>query len=222
MKLTIITIILMLFITTPVLGEIINPVDSFEEIESFPVNITVGAQHQIIYNFSLTHDINVSMNFSVSHPDIEYNEWDICYILNNKTIIPNETGPGIFSNETTMTIGDYELITTFRSVPNIMPGTYEFRSWLECDGIVIIYVKDKPSGGSSTWPIITPTPTPTPVDVTPVSIPVLVDESNETSMHIDITEPPQEPYSNYTIYSILGIIAVVLLAYAYSKRNKSE
>lgn len=219
MKFTITMIILMLFMTTPALGETINPVNNFLIIEDFPGNITSGSQDQIVYNFSLTHNINVAMNFSVSHPDINYSEWNVYYILNNETIVPNETGPGVFSNETTMAIGDYELITIFESLPNIVPGIYEFKSWLTYDGIEVASVVKK-SGGRRRYP--TPTPTPTPVNATPVSIPVLVDESNETSMHIDVPEPPQEPYSNYTIYGILGIIAVVLLAYAYSKRNKSE
>lgn len=215
----VITTIIMLLMVTPALGETINPVNSFLIIEDFPDNITAGSQYQIIYNFSLAYNVDVAMNFSISHPGIEDDEWNVSYILNGETIIPNETGPGIFSNETMMAIGDYELITTFESLPNIMPGTYEFKSWLTYDGIEVASVKKKSGGGRRYYP--TPTSTPEPVNATPEPTQTAVVDDETNASDDNVSEAPQEPDEKIGYLSgLLGITAVFILIYLYSLHKK--
>lgn len=221
MRLTIIAIILMLFFTAPALGETINPLENFVIIEDIPGNISIGSQYRVAYNFTLTHDIDVLMNFSVLHTDVDYGEWDVYYILDDTVIVPDEVEPGQFSSEIEMTVGNHEMVTVFRSLPNIVPDEYGFHSYLVYDGIIIASVERKSSGGSSTWPTPTPTPTPTdiPTNVTPIPTQTaVVNGTNVTDTNIS---EPAESSSNKCIWiGLLLIIGLIIAIYYRERKNR--
>ena len=189
-----------------------------------PDSIVAGSTYQVEYTFTTSHAMNVSINFSAIHIEPNFDDWDVCYVLNNSVIVPYEPSPGQFtSGEISVNASEHDLIITFSSVPNLTPGEYMFKIDIVSDEDVPEQATPKKSSGGGRRYYPTPTPTPSPVNATPEPTQTAVVNDDTNVSDDNVSEAPQEPdKENKFLYGLLGIIAVTILIYLYSLHKKQE
>lgn len=163
-KIIILTITLLSFIST---ASADNPISDFKTIIPIPDNIVAGSTYQSEYTFIVIHQTTVFINFTIEHPDVNYDDWYIYYILNKNIITPNETSPGTFSSdELTLLAGDFNLTLYIQPIPNVNYSEYNYDLSLNPVNIPIPPTPSTPDddsfggfGGRRRF-LSTPTPTP--------------------------------------------------------------
>lgn len=226
-NLVIITFILLLFNISPSLAD--DSIINFQIEVPIPDTIIASSTYQTEYSFTSTRETNIEINFNISHSDIKYNDWTVCFILNDTVIATNENYQGCFSSSIiNIPQDEYTLIISFRSLPNIKPDEYTFTTKLYSENEIVEIVKKKSSGNGGDWPIITPTPTitPTPISTsspstatleptpTPTSTPIF----NETNVTIQPT--PEKPSLTHWIILLVTILMIITGILIYRNRRK--
>ena len=204
MKKLLIALLIITFLISPSSAGTFEPLTDFNETVSLPTDMRPGFTYHSNYTFSSTHATSIIVNFSVLHPDINYDEWFAHFVLNGTIMQFNESSPGNFtSNTTPIAIGDHTLNLSVYSLPNIVPGQYNYTFDLSSEQIEVVPTptkkkKSRGGGGSSTWPITTPTATPTPTPTptpAPTPVPTPVPTTAPTAIPSEVISlPASEPY----------------------------
>ena len=231
MKKLLFILLILTFLTSPALADTIEPLFGFKTITDFPTDMKAGQTYQSECSFASTHDTSILINFTVSHPDINYDEWDAHFVLNGTTMQFNESAPGHFtSNITSISKGNHNLIISFHSLSNIVPGQYGYEFNLSSTQIEVTPTKKSRSSGSSTtaWPITThtatasPTATPTPVstEISDLSMPTV----SPTPEPVNITSAQTYIATDYRPHMMLGgmifLLAAIITLISLGRRKK--
>lgn len=234
----IITILLFIaFLISPALADTVDPIHDFQETVGFPDDIRSGYVYHTNFTFSSTHSVPILIDFSIIHPEIEYDEWDAHFVLNGTMMSFNESTPGNFtSGLTAISIGDHTLNLSFSSLGNIVPGDYDYTFNLSSTPIEVTLTSTKRrSSGSddNIWPITTPTATaihtvtPTPALV-PTAIPDLSNPTvSPTPEPINITSAQTYITTDYRPHMMLGgmiflLAAIITLISLGRKKKKAK
>ena len=237
MKKLLTALLILTFLISPALADTFEPLTDFDETVSLPTDMRPGFTYHSNYTFSSTHATSIIVNFSILHPDINCDEWFAHFVLNGTAMSFNESSPGNFtSNAISIAIGDHTLNLSVYSLPNIVPGQYNYTFNLSSEQIEITPTPTKKKrssrGGTSTWPITTPTatvtPTPTPT-ATPTPIPgeIAPPPTPAPTPYINISAAQAQITTDYRPHVILGgmlfllaaIIAMIMLG---KKRKKAR
>lgn len=249
MKKTLIILLILSFLITPVVGDTINPITNFKTLVDFPDDVKSGEIYTTEFSFSSTHNTLILINFTITQLNTEFaigfNEWGAHFILNGTAFNLNETAPGQFmSNATPINVSDHNLTLSFSSLPNIVPANYNYSLEMSSEQIEVApsptKKKRSSGGGSSTWPITTPTatatatptptPTPTPVptpaptvipsEVAPLTTPEPYPAVNISAAQAQITTD-YRPHIIFggMIFLLAAMVAMILLG---RKRKKAR
>lgn len=167
MKKLLIALLIIAFITSTFLthtasADIVDPIHDFQEIIGFPDDIKSGYTYYTSFTFSSIHVVPIFINFSIIHPDIEYDEWNAQFTLNGTVMSFNESGPGNFTSDPiVISKGSHILNLSFSSLANVVPGDYDYTFDLSSTPIEVTLASTRSGssgrGVTSTWPITTPT-----------------------------------------------------------------
>jgi len=222
-----ITIIFIIFSALPAVANI-----EINTITDMPNDIVAGSTYQVEYAFTTSQAMNVSINFSVIHIESDFDNWDICYVLNNTIIVPYESAPGQFtSGDISVNASEHNLIITFSSIPNLTPGDYTFEIEIISDEVTPTPTptekRSSRGGGSYT---VTPTPTPTPnATATPIATTAPSESVTEFSTPAPINVTAAQTYltTDYRPHIILGgmiflLAAIITLIVLGRKKRKAK
>lgn len=165
MKKLLIALLILAFLISPSLADTFEPLIDFETVHALPENMLSGYTYLSLHYFSSTHDTSIIVDFTVLHPDIEYDEWNVHFSLDGADIFLNETSPGDFTSEKIpISTGHHVLVLSVSSLPNIIPGQYgyEYNLLSEQLNVAPTATLKKSSSESISWITTTPTATPTP------------------------------------------------------------
>ena len=231
MKKLLFILLILTFLTSPALADTIEPLFGFKTITDFPTDMKAGQTYQSECSFASTHDTSILINFTVSHPDINYDEWNAHFILNGTTMSFNESAPGHFtSNITSIVKGNHKLNISFSSLHNIVPGQYGYEFNLSSTQIEVTPTKKRRSSGGSTtaWPITTPTATVTPTPV-PTPVPTAIPDLSKPTVSptpepVNITSAQTYITTDYRPHMMLGgmifLLAAIITLISLGRRKK--
>jgi len=211
----------------------VSSITNFEEIVAPPIPVFAGESFRAEYIFETSIATDILINYTIVYAKnnstsdkVNSSEWTILYEVDDYLDIMdmNETVPGEFLDEFSISKGVHSLIVEVHSLPNIISGKYNFSISLSAFLLEDIPIKPTHSTGRNFSRIgyITPTPNATanlkPIVATPTIIST-----------VEPTITPSEPTSNNNwLFSMLisiikgivaGILFLILLVLSIRRYN---